>query len=445
MVFRSKFDETRYNEAVLYLKRYNAIDFYSKIYKTLEGEKKKFHYYGNDRSLIDSKCVGRNQEEFVKTNHYRNVTKETLVYNPIVRLEQEKELPIKPLVNKNWFKYFYGNFFTEVVKWIPFIITVIVVAFVLPLLATVIVGHVQYPDIFNAQKEATREMLDAAAASPLMKFLAAVSFRTNTLSSLSFESFCITLSVGFYAVCGYAIAAFLLIFLTAVPLIYAAVKTPGMKKYDAQRQTQYEEKLARVQKENQAIRQRRDVNRQSAIDELIEEDYQFTCKYVQLFRSNYTKYLDLDDFMKDVANRIDVLKFLNDNFVKAHFFHEDYATDVVALSSFVDYFEHGICDHFEGEHGAFERYADEVYRKQVIAHFEKIEQGLENLSDKLDVIIRNQSTLARSVQEVKKSIQDGNERIIESLDSLNYKADDLIQAVKEIPAIYYYDTYIPAD
>ena len=422
----------------VFLKRYyesNALDAFSKILRT---EENKFHFYKNNRSLIDSRCIGRDEKEFENTDGYKHVTKEALSYNPDVALEQEKELPSKPSTgHTNWFKFYFGNFFTKVVKWIPLIIIVFVVLVFLPLILTGCAGQFtsEFNEVVKMKENASQEMLDAAAATPLLKLLAAVSFRTNTLSSPDFISLCFTLVLGFYALVGYVLLAFLLIFFTVVPLIYASIKSSSKKKFEAEKQKEYEEKLARVEKENEAIRQRRESNRQKEVDGLIESEYQFTNKYAHLFASNYQKLLDLRELKGLIEKKVFALSYAMESFQKTCCLHEDYLNDVVALSSFVDYFERGICDHFEGEHGAIERYADEVYRKQVIAHFDKLEQGLAALSDKLDTISHNQNTLAKMIAMVGESVEMGNYAICQRLDSLDYKAGELIKAVNEIEVI----------
>ena len=71
--------------------------------------------------------------------------------------------------------------------------------------------------------------------------------------------------------------------------------------------------------------------------------------------------------------------------------HPKYRT-LPAVCTFIDYFDTGICTGFSGPDGAYARYEME-------ARMNRICTSLENIERKMDVVIANQYTLRRSIQE----------------------------------------------
>ena len=71
--------------------------------------------------------------------------------------------------------------------------------------------------------------------------------------------------------------------------------------------------------------------------------------------------------------------------------HPKYRT-LPAICTFIDYFDTGICTGFSGPGGAYARYETE-------ARMNRICTSLENIERKMDVVIANQYTLSRSIQE----------------------------------------------
>lgn len=97
--------------------------------------------------------------------------------------------------------------------------------------------------------------------------------------------------------------------------------------------------------------------------------------------------------------------------------HPKYRT-LPAICTFIDYFDTGICTGFDGPDGAYARYEME-------ARMNRICTSLENIERKMDVVIANQYTLNRSIQETNGQIS----RLDQSIDRF---ADNCASNMREM-------------
>lgn len=90
--------------------------------------------------------------------------------------------------------------------------------------------------------------------------------------------------------------------------------------------------------------------------------------------------------------------------------HRDYRT-FVAVATFYDYFDKGICFEFEGTFGANSRYRDDLKHKQII-------DRLDIIINKLDEIAKNQAFLADLLRDSNNTlyrIERGNQQMLDSM------------------------------
>ncbi len=109
--------------------------------------------------------------------------------------------------------------------------------------------------------------------------------------------------------------------------------------------------------------------------------------------------------------------------------HKDYR-NLVAVSSFYDYIDKGICTQLEGRDGAYAFYEEAL-------RFQRIESKLDIIIDKLDQIADNQQYLASL-------IRDGNMALnrIEQQNNIMFKQ---LNAIHENTAITEYNTRCSAE
>lgn len=115
--------------------------------------------------------------------------------------------------------------------------------------------------------------------------------------------------------------------------------------------------------------------------------------------------------------------------------------NLIAISSFHEYFEYGRCDSLSGPYGAYNKYEDELYKKIIIGR-------LEDIILKLDDIRNNQIMIYHAIEDSKnqttkllsdlKSQNDNNHQdAISAIDNIEYNTR-CIQTNQEIE--FYWNT-----
>lgn len=106
--------------------------------------------------------------------------------------------------------------------------------------------------------------------------------------------------------------------------------------------------------------------------------------------------------------------------------HASYHHNLVAVSSFYDYFDKGICTRLEGRDGAYAFYEEDL-------RFQRIESKLDVIITKLDEIAANQVHLASLIRE-------GNETL-RRIENQNKVMSNQLDTISENTAVTSYNTY----
>ena len=99
--------------------------------------------------------------------------------------------------------------------------------------------------------------------------------------------------------------------------------------------------------------------------------------------------------------------------------HPKYRHNMVAIASFYDYFDTGICSTLTGPHGAYSRYEEDL-------RFQRIYSRLDVIISKLDEIIETQRTIARLLEQANDTlshISRTNNRMMQKVSRIEENSD----------------------
>lgn len=99
--------------------------------------------------------------------------------------------------------------------------------------------------------------------------------------------------------------------------------------------------------------------------------------------------------------------------------HPKYRHNMVAIASFYDYFDTGICTTLTGPHGAYSRYEEDL-------RFQRIYSRLDVIISKLDELIETQRTIARLLEQANDTlshISRTNNRMMQKMSRIEENSD----------------------
>lgn len=99
--------------------------------------------------------------------------------------------------------------------------------------------------------------------------------------------------------------------------------------------------------------------------------------------------------------------------------HPKYRHNMVAIASFYDYFDTGICTTLTGPHGAYSRYEEDL-------RFQRIYSRLDVIISKLDELIETQRTIARLLEQANDTlshISHTNNRMMQKMSRIEENSD----------------------
>ena len=134
-----------------------------------------------------------------------------------------------------------------------------------------------------------------------------------------------------------------------------------------------------------------------------------------------------NDEIQNTINTI-VEQYLNPLYEK-NIIHPKYR-NLVAIASFVDYFETGRVDKFKGSDGAYNLFEQEIRANIIISELKQINESLE-------VIKKNQYALYNELKEAKeitKQIQEQQKTIVREIETCRYQYDEYIKKTTGIIA-----------
>ena len=273
--------------------------------------------------------------------------------------------------------------------------------------------------------------IDLAFDLPYFSFFRAVS-GVNLFPELS-------QSIGYVSFANIVPFVFIYIFIcltyfVIIPLFHCPKKAKESYQYQEEQAAKIDAEIAKINKQNEYILQTRKQKQLDEINARKRKQFEIAKKYAPLFYQNIWKLSDAQKLKKELEQKVFALMKEDEESMAKCTLHKKYKDDVVALSSFIDYFETGRCSTFEGPGGVIDCYETDVYRQKVISGFDKIDEGLAGLAGQLSSIALQQATLAQSISDVQRSIDASSREIAACFDTMSYKVDQLSTAVYSIPS-----------
>ena len=137
----------------------------------------------------------------------------------------------------------------------------------------------------------------------------------------------------------------------------------------------------------------------------IKYNQQIEAKYKNEMEEFYEEKEEVEYLVDELQNLLQVAKekyneTLNilDTIYSFDIIHPKYRS-LIPICSFYEYFDIGICNSLKGHTGAYRQYEKDIQMNRIIT-------SLDNINDKLDIIIENQNQLYNELQRIKKYQKD---------------------------------------